>query len=35
MGAEVYAIAGADDKCKWLEGELGVVSACLKTRLAS
>ncbi|KAL1724327.1 hypothetical protein EV715DRAFT_260197 [Schizophyllum commune] len=27
MGAEVYAIAGADDKCKWLEGELGVKKA--------
>ncbi|CAK5268527.1 unnamed protein product [Mycena citricolor] len=26
-GAEVYAIAGAEDKCRWLEKEIGVVKA--------
>jgi NADPH-dependent curcumin reductase CurA len=27
MGAKVIAIAGADDKCKWLEDEVGVDKA--------
>jgi NADPH-dependent curcumin reductase CurA len=27
MGAKVYAIAGSDDKCAWLEKELGVDKA--------
>ena len=27
MGAKVVAIAGTDDKCKWLEDELGVDKA--------
>ncbi|KAF9532622.1 alcohol dehydrogenase [Crepidotus variabilis] len=27
MGAKVYAIAGADDKCRWLEQECGVERA--------
>ena len=27
MGAKVYAIAGSDDKCTWLEKELGVDKA--------
>jgi len=27
IGAKVIAIAGADDKCKWLEDELGVDKA--------
>ena len=26
-GAKVYAIAGSDDKCRWLETELGVDKA--------
>lgn len=26
-GAKVIAIAGSDDKCQWLEGELGVDKA--------
>jgi len=26
-GAKVYAIAGSDDKCRWLEKELGVDGA--------
>ena len=26
-GAKVYAIAGSDDKCKWLQSELGVERA--------
>lgn len=26
-GAKVYAIAGSDDKCRWLEKELGVIKA--------
>lgn len=26
-GCTVYAIAGGDDKCKWLESELGVDKA--------
>jgi len=27
MGAKVIAIAGADDKCRWLEDDLGVDKA--------
>lgn len=27
IGAKVYAIAGSDDKCAWLEKELGVDKA--------
>ena len=27
MGAKVYAIAGSDDKCAWLEKDLGVDKA--------
>jgi NADPH-dependent curcumin reductase CurA len=27
MGAKVYAIAGTDDKCSWLEKELSVEKA--------
>ena len=27
MGAKVYAIAGSDSKCAWLEKELGVDKA--------
>jgi len=27
VGAKVYAIAGSDDKCAWLEKELGVDKA--------
>lgn len=27
VGAKVIAIAGADDKCKWLEEDLGVDKA--------
>jgi len=27
MGAKVYGIAGSDDKCEWLEKELGVDKA--------
>lgn len=27
LGAKVYAIAGSDDKCSWLEKEIGVIKA--------
>jgi NADPH-dependent curcumin reductase CurA len=26
-GAKVYAIAGSDEKCRWLEKEIGVTKA--------